>query len=73
MEEYVVTWKRMIELKSGDTKVLSQKKKKNDTKVQNTRNKEKSLVVLIKKKIISSRNFNVTINWKIPQLKNHVL
>ena len=63
----------MIELKSGDTKVLSQKKKKNDTKVQNTRNKEKSLVVLIKKKIISSRNFNVTINWKIPQLKNHVL
>ena len=73
MEEYVVTWKRMIELKSGDTKVLSQKKKKNDTKVQNTRNKEKSLVVLIKKKIISSRNFNVTINWKIPQLKNNVL
>ena len=28
MEEYVVTRKRMIELKSGDTKVLSQKKKK---------------------------------------------
>ena len=48
MEEYVVTWKRMIELKSGDTKFfLQKKKKKNDTKVRNTRNKEKSLVVEI--------------------------